>query len=330
VSSASGGITPRADLHLELAAAADGTDDELVGLVMRFGAIGARWWPPLFVVARDDPNLPDLTLDDLYFLPPVDGVREVVENLAARLVTELDVQWAPPFELRRVLADFSENASRDEPDHGEVRMLGVLESARMALVMRAFLGGGPVTDWVADHQDVNLPIVETISEMRFAAMLARDTIVAIRWAQDGEPPVWKALLWDHADLPADREHALVFACDVVNHALLDFAPRLVPVPQGLDENPRLAAQAQARLSTVTGAAFVNIAWDLAEGGSYRVCARPRCGKFFRVKRGGAKFGQYRRYGTKYHTRECQRLAGRERERARNSRAKAQAAKKAPE
>jgi hypothetical protein len=274
------------------------------------------------VLGRDDPECADISLADAYFAPPAQGVEEVIKDLADRLERDLDGRWSPPDDLRRALIDLRNIAGGEEEgsvEGDDPDMLHVLEFARWWMAARTWEDPtGPIRAWLEANQALDLPSVETFAELRFGALLVRDALMAARWAQSGETPDWRAPLWKHTMPPADEEQALLFVCDIVNHALADYAPRIVAVPAGIHQDEVLAARASGRPTTLVGGACVALGLDLADGGGYRVCARNRCGKLFPFKRGGARHEHYRRADAQYCSPECQKQAGKERARARKT------------
>src|SRR5262249_27707403 len=153
--------------------------------------------------------------------------------------------------------------------------------------------------------ELPFPIIETLPELVYGATLLHDTVHAFRWALFGDAePSWKAPLWTHADPPKTHNAALAFACDVVNHALKNAAPRVVP----LDENDVCEVTAIMRGELIRLPlivyCFFQVALDLQEGSNWRLC--PWDAKLFKRQRGRAVRGQHRRIGSVYCSDECQR------------------------
>ena len=118
-----------------------------------------------------------------------------------------------------------------------------------------------------------------------------------------------------ATAPGDSAMAAAYIDIAINGGLEAFHPRVFP--SSADGPTSAIAVRQPCLHDVLCLMIYN---DVAAGAPYRRCQNEACGGRFRVKEGGAKYGQHRSKGVRYCSDSCQQ-AQKAREYRRRQRAK---------
>ena len=104
---------------------------------------------------------------------------------------ELGLRGEQETKTRAILATWS--AKRRTVEREDRRLRQALSAE-----MRPGIAANPdsvnrIVDALMASRGLTFPIVETVQEFRFGALLVRDTLAALRWAlQKADPPDWKA------------------------------------------------------------------------------------------------------------------------------------------
>jgi hypothetical protein len=296
-------------MHVRLADVADKSDDELIGFVEEHNALAVRTaWAPYEIL--EALNFPPFSSAETFFTPPVNGAEEAVDELAQRFAVDFHSPWVPPHPFAGALEELGKVGGVDGTPVGLLTLMQIM----------THLGPSEETpqkwkDWWTRAKTIDFPIMETLAELRYGALLVRDTLAAVRWAMYEAPePSWKARFWKFAEPPATPATALEFACEVITHALREYAPRVHAVDEDLIEDP----ETLVRIGTYRGGSLLifcltSIAVDIQHRGDWSFCPAPNCGKPFKRQRGR---GHHRRIGAIYCSPECQRKASKLRARER--------------